>query len=910
MRRLFLFAAALAALPALAAGTPWQPEASAGGFSSYRLDNGFRLILAPFPDAATARVELLVKTGSKHEGYGETGMAHLLEHMLFKGAGRHRDLKQALTALGATWNGTTNTDRTNYFETVRADPDKVDAAIRIEADRFLRPTFSAADLASEMTVVRNELERNDNNPGSLVARALQRQSFFWHGYGRPTIGARSDIENAPFAALQAFHRRHYRPDNAVLIVTGKFDAPRVLDLVGQLFAPAKNPPGPPPATWTREDGERLRQRAEIHRESGSTVAAAAWLLPGASDRQTLAVDLALPALCADSWGSLRRTLVDEKRLALGVSCAIQDRPEYSLLIANASHGQDADAATLAAALRTAVDQFARDGIDAAQLKRVRNSRQRQFERARLSPETTANALSAAEVAGDWRLFFVERDIVAALTLDEINAALRHWIAGVAPAEVLLHHAAPPRTPAPPPAVPGRTLVEAHGQRDWPLPTLAIDPLPASPAELAAATVVVPLADPSVKAALISRRTQDGRARLLIANDFGDGESLRGRQAACRIAGSLLGEGGAGIARSELGRQLATLQAQASQSLGRISLSAPPAKLAQALDLLLAVRRQPALPEAAFERIRALEIASLEASLKHPGQLAAQQAMLRFDNYPPEHPGRPRPVAEQLAELRALGLDDVRRCIADFGGRSQLRIAAVGDLDEAAVEGIWQRLQSLPPAALPYARIAQPTAPAQVDSEAIVVALGPFPNAEVVGLSLLPLRDDDDDYLPLALAVRLLGGDASSRLRVRVREQEGLAYSVNAALAASPFDARARLTIAASVASDQAERAREILRAELARALAGGFEATEVAAGIARWQEDRRRAVQAETTYAERLAAMLQTGRNAAWDAARDARLATLTAAEVNAALRRHLGRVPLVWTIGKGQQGGVENPQH
>ncbi|WP_028994728.1 M16 family metallopeptidase [Azonexus hydrophilus] len=899
MRRLAILA--LAALPALVAASPWQPEARAGGFSSYRLNNGFRLILAPFPDAPTTRVELLVKTGSKHEGYGETGMAHLLEHMLFKGAGRHHDLKQALTALGATWNGTTNTDRTNYFATVRAEPEKVDELIRIEADRFLRPTFSAADLASEMTVVRNELERNDNNPGSLVARALQRQSFFWHGYGRPTIGARSDIENAPFAALQAFHHRHYRPDNAVLIVTGKFDAARVLDLVGQLFAPAQNPPGPPPATWTREEAERLRQRAEIYRESGSTVAAVAWLLPGASDRQTLAVDLALPALCADSWGSLRRTLVDEKRLALGAACVVQDRPEYSLLIANVSHDKDADAATLAAALREAVDHFARHGIDAAQLKRVRTSRLRQFDRARLSPETTASALSGAEVAGDWRLFFVERDIVATLTLDEINAALRHWIAGVAPAEVLLHHGPPPRTPEPPAAVPGRMLVEAHGKRDWPVPTLAIDPLPKSPAELGTATVAIPLADPSAKAALISRRTQDGRARLVIANDFGDSESLRGRQTACRVAGSLLAEGGAGIERSELGRKLATLQAQASQSLGRISLTAPPAKLGPALELLLAVRRQPTLPEAAFERIRAMEIASLEASQKHPGELASRQAMLRFNNYSPEHPNRPRTVAEQLAELRALSLDDVRRCIADFGGRSQLRIAAVGDLDEAAVQGFWQSLQSLPQATLPYARIAQPTAPMQVDTDAIVVALGPFPNADVVGLSQLPLRDDDEDYLPLALAVRLLGGDASSRLRVRVREQEGLAYSVNAALAANPFDARARLTITASVASDQAERAREILREELARALAEGFSEQEVAAGIARWQESRRRTLQAETTYADRLAAMLQTGRDVTWDVAHDARIAELTAAGVNAALRRHLGQAPIVWAIGKGQ---------
>lgn len=191
MRRLALLTIALAALPVLAAATPWQPEASAGGFSSYRLDNGFRLILAPFPDAAATRIELLVKTGSKHEGYGETGMAHLLEHMLFKGAGQRPDLKRELTALGATWNGTTNSDRTNYFATVRADPDKVDEAIRIEADRFLRPTFSAADLASEMTVVRNELERNWNATTTIPAAWLPARCNARASSGTATGGRRS-----------------------------------------------------------------------------------------------------------------------------------------------------------------------------------------------------------------------------------------------------------------------------------------------------------------------------------------------------------------------------------------------------------------------------------------------------------------------------------------------------------------------------------------------------------------------------------------------------------------------------------------------------------------------------------------------------------------------------------------------
>ena len=198
-------------------------EVSAGGLSSYTLANGFKIILIPFPTASNVRVELLVKTGSKLEGYGETGMAHLLEHMLFKGAGDRKNVKDDLTAMGASWNGTTTADRTNYFETLSSDPLKLDEVIRLEADRFIRAKFTKADLESEMTVVRNELENSERNPSRLLFDAIGRMSFVWHGYARSTIGARTDIENTSYEELRAFHRKHYRPDNAALIVSGNFD---------------------------------------------------------------------------------------------------------------------------------------------------------------------------------------------------------------------------------------------------------------------------------------------------------------------------------------------------------------------------------------------------------------------------------------------------------------------------------------------------------------------------------------------------------------------------------------------------------------------------------------------------------------------------------------------------------------
>lgn len=873
-------------------------DGEAGGFSSYRLDNGFRIILVPFPEAATARVELLVRSGSKREGYGETGMAHLLEHMLFKQAGTQGDLKQALTALGARWNGTTNADRTNYFSTVVGEPDKVDALIRIEADRFIRPAFTAADLAREMSVVRNELERKDNDPASLARRPLLRQSFFWHGYGRPTIGARSDIEQAPFAALQAFHRRHYRPDNAALIVSGKFDADRVLALSGQLFGKAKNPPTPALADRTRDEPAHGPQRSEIHRDSGQSMALVGWRLPGMSNRQTVLLTLGSRALCTDSWGRLRKTLVDERQLALGAACGIQTQTDYSLLIASAGAGPDGDPAALADALAETVDGFARRGLSAEQLARARRAELDAYARRGESHEALAGQLSDAETAGDWRLYFRARDIVATATLDEVNAALVRWLADTYRNEVLLRNLSPRRVEAPAPAAAPAELL-AGGQ--WPPLAREADPLPASFAELAAQSVAVDLGDPSASAQLLPGRRRGGRAWLLLANDYGNPDTLRGRGAACSLAGALLAQGSPERDRNRLAAALERLQAKTSFGLGQLRIEAPEANLAAALDLLLAVRRAPALPEKEFVRLRAAALAELEATRRHPGQLAANAAALRFDNYPADHPARPRPLAERIAELHAVTYADVRRCVADFGGRSRIRLAVIGNFDEDAVRGFWRQIATLPAAPHAYRRIDPPAAPDRVDGSPIVVALPAKPNADVFGIAQLPLRLTDADYPALMLAVRLLGGDNDSRIRQRLREREGLAYSAGASLSASPFVARGTVSISASAASPQAERARELLREELARALADGFSEAEVARAKAAWKNGRQLALTAESTIAGHLLQAQRSGLDARWEAGLEHRVGELDAAAVNAALRKFLAPVTVVWGIGKGE---------
>ena len=874
-------------------------DAQAAGFSSYVLANGFKIILVPFASAANARVELVVKTGSKLEGYGETGMAHLLEHMLFKSAGARTDLKSELTALGANWNGTTSADRTNFFETVAAEPAKIDEAIRIEADRFIRASFTKEHLASEMSVVRNELERGDSDPGSLVMRALQRQSYFWHGYSRPTIGARSDIEDAPFSALKAFHDKHYRPDNAALIVSGNFEPQRVLALASRLFAQARNPAGPKIASWTREETRATTNRSEIFLPAGKTIAAAAWKLPGLGERQTYALDLGVAAICDEDWGSLRKDLVLERKIAVSVSCGTQIHPDYSLLIASASAGSQADAEALSKVLREHVEAAAAKGVTPEQLDRARLAELNAYERLENSHEQLASLLSQAEVAGDWRLYFWQRDMVRAVDLDEVNAALKRWAVSVNRSDVLLRHADGVAAPQLPAKLTPDVGALVSG-KDWPAIAMLADPLPNSASELAKATVKLALDTPRARGALIARRTQGDRAWLSLSNDFGNEASLSGRGSVCGFADQLLAYGGAGLDRDQLAAKLDALQAQWSLGLSGISIEAPRRHLDAALDLLLAVWAAPALPEGEFNRLKAASIARLEAALKDPAQVAANLASLRFDNYPAGHPLQPRSLEQLLAETRAATFNQVSACAADFSGLAQVRLALVGAFSADDAQAIWRRVDRLPRAKIAYQRVRDVDAPLAVETAMIKVSMPEKPNASVAGSTLLRITDAADDFPALRIAVKVLGGDADSRIWTRLREREGLAYGAGASLLGNSFEPRSRLALYASAPSDKADAALAGLKEELARALKDGFTVAEVERAKRAWLQERKTSLRDERSYAASLAQGMYSGRDYAWLAQYDEKIAQLDAAQVTRALRKYVADAPLVWAIGRG----------
>src|ERR1700693_3534333 len=225
-----------ATVPPAAPGKPGGHPArvtSVEGITEYALDNGLHVLLFPDQTKQTITVNITYLVGSRHENYGETGMAHLLEHLMFKGSPKHPNVPQELTSHGARPNGTTWFDRTNYFETFAATEENLRWALDLEADRMVHSYIAKKHLDSEMTVVRNEFELAENQPESVLEERVLSTAYLWHNYGHSTIGARADIENVPIERLQNFWRTYYQPDNAWLLVAGKFDPVRTLALIDE-----------------------------------------------------------------------------------------------------------------------------------------------------------------------------------------------------------------------------------------------------------------------------------------------------------------------------------------------------------------------------------------------------------------------------------------------------------------------------------------------------------------------------------------------------------------------------------------------------------------------------------------------------------------------------------------------------
>ncbi len=893
---LTLVAAPIAAQPARRANAaPASPVkgATVEGITEYRLANGLKVLLFPDASKPTVTVNITYMVGSRHEAYGETGMAHLLEHLVFKGTPKHRDIPAELSERGARPNGTTWFDRTNYFETVSATEDNLTWALDLESDRMVNSFIAAKDLESEMTVVRNEFESGENSPERTMWQTLMATGFHWHNYGKSTIGARADIENVPITRLQAFYRKYYQPDNAVLVVAGKFDPGKTLAAVNRKFGAIPRPVRSLErgnllyATYTRDPAQDGERSATVRRVGDKQLFGVMYKVPAAAHPDNAAVQVLSVLLTQAPGGRLYKGLVDTK-LAAGVSGLTFDLREPGALIAWADVRKEQSLDSAKTAMLRVLDETRTTPFTVEEVERARNEAVSGIEQLLDNSENVGFALTESEASGDWRLLHLTRDRLRTVTAADVQRVTTAYLKPDNRTTVTYLPTEKPDRAEIPEAPDVQTLVRGYRGTQKVAEGEVFD---ATPANIDARTRKSALPN-GMRVTLLPKRTRGGVVQGSIVLRFGTEQTLRGRRVAANAAGAMLMRGTLERSRQAMKDTLdklkATVSVGGSVRAANASFQVRRENLVPTLRLITEMLRKPAFDSAEFEKLRAENLAQIEAGLSDPQALAVT-AMQRVNSpTDPEHPLYQGTLPEAVSSWKAITLDAARMFHRDFYAASNADLALVGDFDADSVKSLAASLFGDWSTTRPWVLIPEPFK--RTDSTLVNIETPDKPNAVFIGVQAVRLADGDPDYPAMALATEIMGGGfLKSRMADRLRQKDGLSYAVGSQLSVSTGDSAGGLMTFAIYAPQNLNRLQLGFREELDRLVSGGVTAEELEAARTGWLRARQQVYANDNELVNEIIGRRRWNRSfVSYDLALEERVKKLTVADVNAVLRKYV----------------------
>lgn len=871
-----------------------QQVRSVEGIVEYRLANGLQVLLAPDDSKPTTTVNVTYRVGSRHENYGETGMAHLLEHLVFKGSKKYPDGWAQFSQRGMRFNGTTWFDRTNYFASFSHNEDNLKWYLGWQADAMVNAFIAKKDLDSEMSVVRNEMEIGENNPSRILFEKTLATMYQWHNYGKSTIGARTDVEGVDIERLRGFYRQYYQPDNATLVVSGKFDVNRTLAMIAEAFGPISKPKRELPRQYTLDpvqDGERS---VTLRRVGGVPLLFSAYHMPPGAHPDMAAVELIDALMTNAPAGRLHKALVEGKKAAavFGFTVPLHD-PGFAIFGAQLAPNQDPEAARVA--LLQTLEGLAANPFTTQEVDRARAKWLNDWEQRFTDPEEVGIALSEFVALGDWRLYFLLRDRVKAATTGLVNrVALAHLLPANRTLAQYVPTPKPERAPAP-------VMVDLAAQlKDYkPVEKVAsVESFEATPANIETRTRRVAI-EPGLKLALLPKPTRGDAAAAELVLRTGNLDALKGRSEAASMLARLFDKGTQKRSRQELQDRLTALKAELSVSGGataiRVTVKTTREHLPAVVDLMGEMLRTPALDAASLEEVRSQALAGLQEQRDEPGAIVSNTLSRHGNPYAADDPRYAPSFAEIEQRIKALTLEQVREFHARFLGASQAQFSAVGSFDEAAVRAAAQKVFGGWACATAVQRVPSPL---MALPPARLVTRTPDKQNAVLGMRLpVAVKELDADHAPLLLANFIVGGSPSSRLWVRVREKEGLSYGLGTQISFNPHEASSTFAGQAAFAPANRARVEAAIREELERSLKEGFTETELNQAKQGLLSFRRLSRAQDDSLAGNLVSNEWLGRNFQTAQALDEAIAKVTPQQALDAWRRHIDLSRLVWVL-------------
>jgi zinc protease len=889
---LFLAASVDAATPAPAAksGAP-KKLTTVEGITEYQLDNGMHVLLFPDQSKDTFTVNVTYLVGSRMEGYGETGMAHLLEHMMFKGSPKHPKVWEELESRGAANNASTWYDRTNYFETLPAKDDNLAWALDIESDRMLNANIAQADLDHEFSVVRNEFEMGENNPQEILSERMWSTAYLWHNYGKSTIGSKADIEKVPATSLKKFYKKYYRPDNAVLIIAGKFDPDATLKLVTKYFGPLQNPATAIEPTYTVEpvqDGERV---VTLRRNGDVQVVGLLYHISAASDPDFQACEAIGQILTDEPSGRLYQALV-KTGMATTVTSNLLPLHDPGAIEIYATVDARKPIEPVRDKMIAIVEGLGKTKITDEELTRFKVQSKKQFKLFFANSQQLSVALSEFIAAGDWRLIFIERDRVAALTTDQVQKAATQYLVpsnrtlGIFYPTKEALRAPLKETPDIKPLVSSYTGKAAQSEGEKFDATL--DNIEKRTTRVAFAS--------GMKLGMLQKETRGDVVRARLTIRFGTEKDFMKQREAIALFGEMLSRGTKKHNFQQLKDTWDALEAQVSFSSqpGAIDINIQTThdNLPAVLALVDEVLRQPAFPQDQFDIAVKEELTQLDADKSDPQAQAFTAFRRAAMPYPKDHPLYTPTTEEEIASLKALKLADVKK-FQSMIGMSNATMTIVGDFDQPTVKAWVEKTWGGWKSPKPFKRIEQKYTATTAGEQLL-----DFPDKEntlIITVHAVDMKDDDPDYPAMEVANYTLGGGGFvSRVMTRLRQKDGLSYGAGTGFQCSPLDAVGIFIGYAILNPANAKKGMAAMMEEINKFVDSGVTADELAAAKKGVLSDFQRNLSNDGAVLGMIHDGLYLGRTMDFWAKKNKAIEGLTLDQVNAAIKKHIKPASLV----------------
>ena len=881
-----LLSIALVASPLVYAKNKFDKVTEVEGISEYNLDNGLRVLLFPDQTKETITVNVTYHVGSKHENYGETGMAHLLEHLVFKGSPKHKDIPAELSSHGARPNGTTWTDRTNYYETFSATEKNINWALSMESDRMVNSFIAKKDLDSEMTVVRNEFERGENSPFRITLQKMAASAYMWHNYGKSTIGARSDLENVPIDRLKAFYKMYYQPDNATLIVAGKFEEADMIRLVDKYFSPIPKPDRVIRPLYTVEPAQDGEKSVTIRRVGDIQMTGAAYHIPAGSDKDSAAIDVLSKILGDTPSGRLHKALVEGK-LASRIYGFNFQWQEPGLAIYFAEVDKNANLSDASDVMVSVLEELSTQPITDKEVERAKRTLLKNIELSFNSSERIALSLSEWLGMGDWRLYFLHRDRIEQVTTADVqrvaNTYLRrnnrtagHFIPTDKPARVEI-----------PAVVSVNDMVKDYQGRAKIAAGEVFEP---SFDNIDSRTTITLLSNGS-ELSLLPKKTRGESVVASIMMSMGTEKSLQNLSTVGIATSAMLMRGTSGLSRQEVLDEFDKLKAQVSVSGGAdrlvANITTTKDNLPSALILMHKVLSRPGFDKTEFEQYKSTLKVDIEQNLQDPQRLAFNEYSRKQNPHKKGHPNYQPTFEENLENIKNLKLSDLKAFHKSFFGGNNLKISIVGDFDKNQIKvdlenlyGGWKSKSAYIRVQDPFIKVAAtPTDFDTPDKE----------NATFVAAIMLPVGENSDDAAALELGNYIFGGGfLNSRLATRLRQKDGLSYGAGSFVNMNSEDNKATLGAYAICAPQNLAKVEVGFKEELNRMLKGGFSDEEIESAKSGLLQGKKVSRAQDPELVRTLRRNLMIDRTMQWNKAYEQRLRSLTAADVKRVMNKYL----------------------